>query len=806
MRLVIAEKPSVARDLARVLGATHRGDGYLEGPGLLISWCIGHLLELDDPKVYNPTWSTWRLETLPMVPDSFSLRVRKGAEDQWKVLHQLMRRKDVTSVVNACDAGREGELIFRYAMQHADVALPVERFWASSLTDEAIRQAWDRLRPGADFDALADAARCRSESDWLVGLNLTRALTCRTRDEGGDALWSVGRVQTPTLALIVARDAEIAAFVPETYWTVKATMVAAPGEWTATFQSEPGGSEERRDGEASSVQRLHAVEEADGVASASDGAEGRVVHAKRKTRVEKPPLLYDLTSLQRRANQRYGLPAARTLEVAQALYETHKLLTYPRTDARYLTSDQVSGLPDVVAGVGHLEVYANITSSLLATPLRVGSRIVNDAEVGDHHAIIPTGRAVQAGRLSPDERRIYDLVTRRFLAALSPDAEIDLAELHVEASPVSSLPDRLNPPLLYVARGRVVRVEGWRSVDPPRARKDVTLPHVEVGEPVRLREPVVKEAQTRPPRAYDDASLLKAMETAGRQLDDAALKRAMRKSGLGTPATRAAILQTLLKRKYIARDKRSLLSTATGRALVEALPVDELKSAELTGRWEHRLADLAEGRGSRQAFMKDVVANLHGLVEAVASAPMPASVLVRTRPLGKTLGECPACGTPVRSRGPVFACETGRSCPFVVFGTMSGRTISARMVSTLLRDGRTDIVKGFKSKKGKPFEAGLEVRSDHTVGFYFPPRTDARSAPSSEAPQSRTSPAAGPVGRTCPSCGVGVVMEGRTAWGCSRWKEGCGWRLPFTDQGVRRTDSIAVALIERDAAERQDRR
>ncbi len=417
-RLVVTEKPSVGRDLARVLGARTRRKGWFEGNGVVITWCIGHLAELEEPKHYDESWRRWALETLPMVPETFVLRPRAGARDQWEVVRRWLRDGAVEQVVNACDAGREGELIFRYVYELSGCARPVVRLWVSSLTDMALKAAWANLRSSSEFDDLGDAARCRSEADWLVGLNATRAMTCRGREAGGEELLSVGRVQTPTLAMLVRRDRAIAAFVSDTYWRVEAQMCAAGGSWTGRWFRKRGTEDRGKRDETPPAERLPSEEQALAVAAATRGAGGTVVRADRRQQVEPPPLLYDLTSLQRRVNQRYGLSAQRTLEIAQALYEKHKLLTYPRTDARYLTPDLVPGLPAVVRGLQPVPPYAPHCAAILAHPIRPGKRVVNASEVGDHHAIIPTGRSPLGGRLGPDEKRVFDLVARRFLASL----------------------------------------------------------------------------------------------------------------------------------------------------------------------------------------------------------------------------------------------------------------------------------------------------------------------------------------------------------------------------------------------------
>lgn len=781
MRLLIAEKPSVARDLARVLGANQRRDGYLEGNGLRVSWCFGHMCELEEPAHYDPAWKPWSLSSLPMIPEPFALRVRDGAKEQFAKLRQLLNAKEVEEVVNCCDAGREGELIFRYVYETAGSSKPVLRLWISSLTDQAIQTGWNKLRPGTDFDDLADAARSRSEADWLIGLNATRALTCRSREGGGGALLSLGRVQTPTLAMIVDRDRAIEAFVPEPFWRVAATFEAdvpdEPKVWTAHWfrpeVKEPKkGADDDADEEESHAERLDNADDAALLAAAADGGVGVIEKAKRKKKVEKPPLLYDLTALQRRANQRYGLSAQRTLEVAQALYEKHKLITYPRTDARFLTPDQVPGLTDVVKGLMPVAPYAPHCQTVLSKPIKPGKRVVNAAEVGDHHAILPTGKSPTHARLSPDEKRVFDLVARRLLAALSADALFDLTELVAALDPTGPLPEGLLAPLRFRARGKICRQQGWRAVDPPGKSKDTELPAVEVGDRAPVIETEVKEGRTRPPKPHTDASLLRAMETAGKQLDDDELARAMRSRGLGTPATRASILQTLLDRKYVRRTKRVLNATDKGCALIDAVTVDVLKSPELTGQWEGRLQDIEEGKGTRGDFMRDVVSQTGEVVDAIRQAEAP-DVVADPQQQTKALGDCPACGKPVRKRGTIWSCDSGRECPFVVFGTMAKRKISEKMVREVLRDGRSGSVKGFKSKAGKAFEAGLMWDEDkRRVGFWF----EDRPRPTSGGDPR---PANSPEGMACPTCRIGTVIKGRAAFGCNRWREGCDWRQPF---------------------------
>lgn len=819
MRVVVTEKPSVARDLARVLGLRDKERGWIagrdeDGSEVAITWCFGHMAELVDPAAYDPAWKRWSTETLPMLPERFQLQAREGAAEQLAEMRKLLGRRDLREVINGCDAGREGELIFRYLLELLGVEAPVRRLWVSSMTDQALRQAWRSLREGSRYDPLADAARCRSEADWLMGLNATRAMTLLARSAGGQQLLSVGRVQTPTLAMIVARDQEIAGFVPEDFWQVRARFTVplpegerpegeqaegeqAEGEQPAGTQPDPsvfleatwfqpgglsgteedsgeddeeGGKGDRSQG-PSRATRLPSEALAEAVVRATRGGTGTVEEAEFKRQTVRPPLLYDLTSLQRRANQRYGLSADSTLQVAQALYERHKLLTYPRTDARFLTPDQVPELPGIVEGVGKLGVYAPFAQAILAAgPLRPGKRVVDATEVGDHHAIIPTGRTPDGRALSPDEKRIYDLVARRFLAALSAPALFDTAKLVVAVDPVEHpadtgdpvLPELIARPLRYRAKGRVRVEAGWQAVDPPPSKREVVLPPMDRDARLPVLGAKHRASQTRPPPPHNDASILKAMETAGRDLDDTALKRAMRQSGLGTPATRAAILQTLLRRGFVERQGKALRATDRGVELVSAVPVDELKSAELTGRWEARLARMAEGQDERGAFMAAVRARTAEVVAAILAAePPPAEVLADDR---EVLGDCPVCGTPVREGRGAYSCAKGRDCSFVVFKKVAKRPIAKTTVKQLLRDGRTPVLNRFRSKAGKEFSAALTLDAEGKVTFAFPPRAETWRDP---------------VGQDCPRCEGGEVIRGRSAWGCSRWREGCDWRREF---------------------------
>lgn len=665
MELVVAEKPSVAREIARVLGVRPSGKDAFEGSDHVITWCIGHLVELDEPAAYDAAWKSWRLDALPMLPSPFRLRAAPHAVGHLRAVRALLRDRRFDGVIDACDAGREGELIFRYVYQYAGARLPVRRLWISSMTDEAIRRGFAQLRPSALMDPLADAARSRSEADWLVGMNATRAVTVKNRAGGHTSLYSIGRVQTPTLAMIVSREQQIRAFVPRDYWEIRAQLATADG---ATFAAV------WRYGEAS---RLGSAELAEAVVVRDRAAGDAVVERVRAKAVrEPPPLLFDLTSLQRTANRRFGFTATHTLELAQALYERHKVLTYPRTDSRHLSNDLVGELPEKFRALAALPEYAPFAEPLLARPPRPSRRVFDDAKVHDHHAIIPTGAAIRIDALDRDERRLFDLVARRFLGAFHGDAEFAVTEAWIRVAgpsgprdkpdqtrshganqassetpkqtPNEQLREPLNdgpvilasappPPDRYLARGRVRLAAGWQAVagiEPSASRGPGTseqgatdddreatlLPPLVEGQ--RLDGTYASRAkQTTPPPRYTEATLLGAMESAGKAIDDETLRAAMKDSGLGTPATRASIIETLLKRDYIVRDRQHLVPTETGTGLIEALPVASLASPELTGNWEARLARIARGEDSRVAFMADIARFVTELVDAIRTSP-----------------------------------------------------------------------------------------------------------------------------------------------------------------------------------------
>jgi DNA topoisomerase-3 len=750
VQLIIAEKPSVARDLARVLGVRVNGKNCFEDKTRVITWCVGHLVELEEPAAYDARWKSWRLDTLPMLPREFRLRAVPGTRDQFAAVCGLLCDGRFTEVVNACDAGREGELIFRYVYQLSGSHLAIRRLWISSLTDEAIRNGFAGLRPGGEFESLGNAARCRSEADWLVGLNATRAVTVRYRTGENSALYSIGRVQTPTLAILVEREKALAAFVPQDYWLLKADLTTADGAHVpATFAV---GKVSRFGNQAAADEvrdrcRAHA-----GIADPL----GPVVETLKRTQTrEPPPLLFDLTSLQRTANKRFGLSASATLEAAQALYERHKILTYPRTDSRHLSSDMAAELPRLFRGVAEWEDYAPFARPLLAEPPKTSKRIFDDSKVQDHHAIVPTGKVVAWAALDNNQRRIFDLVARRFLGAFYPDAEFAQTEaiirvgapaagLETASVPEGDVPlfqTAPPPPDRFVARGKTRLVAGWQDVagfgdddDKPKKGKgkddddDATgaLPPLEEGQ--RLDGAFdVHAKKTKPPTRHTEASLLSAMENAGRSIEDEELRTAMKDSGLGTPATRAATIETLIKRSFVRREGKHLVPTGMGMGLVTALPVPSLASPELTGQWEARLARMARGQEDRAAFMGDIAQYVKDVVAAVrVASPM------------KVMPDPPSVSAPKKRRARV-----ANTAP----ESTSGAPPSKRRVK----------------KKA----------------------ADAQSAPVEPSVRQLV----------CPQCGQGHLMAGKRGWGCDRWREGCRFVVWFEENGIRRTEADLRALV-----------
>jgi DNA topoisomerase-3 len=699
--LVIAEKPSVGRDLARVLpGPFAKHEGYLEGPEHIITWAVGHLVQLAEPDEYDPKFKRWRMADLPIVPERFKLVVRdERSRKQMSVVTAQLHRAEVTEVINACDAGREGELIFAYLYEKAGSKLPVRRLWLSSMTAAAMREAFATLRPSAELAQLEQAARSRSEADWIVGMNATRAATIRLRSSFDGAV-SLGRVQTPTLAIIARREEEIRAFVPEPYWLVDARF-------------EPSEDSSRRYGgrfHAGAKPRLATEAQALEIVAAVRDQAGEITKVEKREVTEKPPMLYDLTSLQRDANTRFGFSARRTLGAAQRLYEEHKALTYPRTNSRFLTTDMAAEIKPTAELVGARPEYREAAAYVTGLDLLPLARVIDDSKVTDHHAIIPTRAEHPVEKMDTDDRRVYDMVVRRFLAAFHPEAVLE--NTRVETTVAEHV---------FRTRGKVLLVPGWRGVymagaqdSEPGAESttdedeadDQALPRLEQGEPSQTLEVESLAKETKPPRRYTDASLLGAMETAGKLVDDEELREAMKDSGIGTPATRASIIERLIDVGYVERDGRALVATEKGLNVIRLLGEHALTSPDLTGSWEHRLGRIERGEDSREQFMRDIAGFAKETVEVLDET------LKDVRIPRANLGPCPVCGHDIVENRKGYSCwaREDPGCGFVIWKGKAGKQLPLAVARELITTGRTARpVTGFRGRSGRSFRARLAL-------------------------------------------------------------------------------------------------
>jgi DNA topoisomerase-3 len=689
--LVIAEKPSVGRDLAAALpGAFKQSQDktHIVGDDYIVSWAIGHLVGLAAPEEYDERLKKWRFADLPIMPEKFKLVPNdEKAKKQLKALHKLMKSDEVDLIVNACDAGREGELIFAYVYETSGVRKPVKRLWLNSMTKKAMEEAFASLRDGDEMKLLEEAARSRSEADWLVGMNATRAASIRLR-AAFDGAVSLGRVQTPTLALVVRRELEIRAFTPEPYWLVEAGF-AAPEE--RLYNGRYLGGKRIPEDEATKI-----VEE-------TRGRPGLITKLEKKEEREKPELLYDLTSLQRNANVLFGFTARRTLGAAQKLYEEHKAITYPRTNSRFLTSDMIGEIKptaDLVGRNGKYQEAARYVTRLDKLPL---GRVVNDARVEDHHAIIPTKAQHDLSKMGPDEARIYDLVTKRFLAAFHPEAVFERTRVETTVQEH-----------VFRTSGRVLLQAGWRSVygeEVNGSQKDddsggdQLLPVLREGEQVDTRSVESIRKETQPPRRFSDASLLAAMETAGKDIEDAELREAMKGSGIGTPATRAAIIERLIQVGYIEREGRALHATEKGVQVISLLGAHPLTSAEMTGDWELRLARIEHGEDTRPAFMSDIE-------EFTAKTVAELDKLKGVKIERANLGPCPVCGRDVIENRKGYSCwsKDDPGCGFVIWKKKANKILPTSVVKELMETRKTaKPVAGFRGRSGRTFSAKLAL-------------------------------------------------------------------------------------------------
>jgi DNA topoisomerase-3 len=714
-KLIIAEKPSVAADIARALGGFTKHDDYFESDDCVLSSAVGHLLELACPEEYEVKRGKWSFAHLPVIPPHFALRPIEKSESRLKLLTRLIKRKDVDALVNACDAGREGELIFNYIAQHAKTTKPVERLWLQSMTQQAIKDGFAKLRPGSEMQGLADAAVCRSESDWLVGINGTRAMTAFNSKTGGFHLTTVGRVQTPTLALMVDREDKIRKFKPRPYWELEGVFSCAAGQYKGKWIDEKFVKGKAEEDEHQRADRLWDEARARALQGKCSGKSG-IVSEEAKPSTQLSPLLYDLTSLQREANGRFGFSAKSTLGLAQALYEKHKVLTYPRTDARALPEDYLGTVKETLKmltgegiGKGHdesiLARYSPFAHQILARNWALpNKRIFNNAKISDHFAIIPTLQAPK--HLSEPEQKLYDLVVKRFLAVFYPAAEsmITTRITRVENEP-------------FKTEGKVLVNPGWLAVYGREAQEgsEGNLVAVQPNETVHADDILLNATETRPPPRYSEATLLSAMEGAGKMVDDEELKAAMAGRGLGTPATRAQIIENLIGEQYLIREGRELQPTAKAfslMTLLNGLGIPELTAPELTGDWEWKLARMERGEMSRDAFMKEISAMTQHIVDRAKSYDSD------TIPgdFGELSAPCPKCGGKIKETYKKFQCQ---ACEFSLWKIVASRQFEASEIDELLTARKIGPITGFRNKMGRPFNAIIKLNADNLPEFDF---------------------------------------------------------------------------------------
>jgi len=785
--LILTEKPSVARDIAEAIGGFTEHDGYWESDPYLLTFAVGHLFELLEPEEIDPKYKRWTLDVLPILPEQFQLKKKKGQSDRVRIIEKLALREDVDRVVNACDAGREGELIFREVVSYLGVRKPIERLWLQSMTTDAIRDGFSRLRPGRELEGLAQAAECRARADWLIGMNATRALTKRLKSRRETRAWSAGRVQTPTLALLVERELEALAHVPVSYWRVVASFEHAGHAYTGTWFDPAfagGEGDDRRDDRIFDEARARAI------VQRAHGQAGVASETRKPSRESAPPL-FDLTSLQREGNRRFGWSARRVLGAAQRCYEAHKTLTYPRTDSRCLPSDYRATVDEVLRKLGaargeDLGDYARAARHLREAGLENTGRIFDDAGVSDHFAIIPTGVLPRA-EMRGDDRRVYDLVMRRFLGAFHPPAVWERVERTSEVAGES-----------FRTRARALMEPGWRAVLADGEEEDAApLAPLAPGESeargvsVATSEAHAEAEETKPPARITEARLLSLMENAGKNIEDEDLARVMHDKGLGTPATRAEVIENLIAKDYVLRVGKVLRPTTKGIRLIDTLRrihVDRLASAQLTGEIEQHLGQVEAGSRSAAAFMGEMADYASEIVERAKGFAYEA--LYAADPV---LGACPACTRPVREYAWFYRCEPkpgaerrapakkakttkkkskqaepapeappSDDCPLRIWKDTSGRYIDRASVAALLRDGRTGVLEGFVARGGRSYKGHLEIDHDEWRVRVFSEGWSEDGA--SEAPEYEVNPA--PLG-SCPLSGDCTVVETSTQFACT---------------------------------------
>ncbi|HEY8899456.1 MAG TPA: DNA topoisomerase III [Chthoniobacterales bacterium] len=736
--LVIAEKPSVATDLARVLGKVPKQGDWFENDDWVITSAVGHLVELCLPNEMDKKRGKWSFANLPIIPDAFDLKPIEKNESRLKVIKRLLKRADIDDVVNACDAGREGELIFHYIMQLTGSKKPTSRLWLQSMTPEAIRTGFEKLRDGAEMKPLADAAVCRSESDWLVGINGTRAMTAFNSKGGGFQLTPVGRVQTPTLAILAEREEKIRAFQPRPYWEVYADFGVQAGDYRGRWFHE---GFKKGDDEQARPERIWNKTFAEEIVTRCAGKPG-IIEEEKKPTSQIAPQLYDLTTLQREANGRFGLSARRTLQLAQALYEKHKVLTYPRTDSRYLPEDNLNEVKARMTKFEDPSLSTHAQKALKEGWVHPNKRIFNDAKVSDHHAIVPTG--VSPKNLDDFEMKIYDMVARRFIAVFYPAAQFEVTTriTRVEGE-------------AFKTDGKILTFPGWLAVYGKQTEGEDNVVAITPGESATTKNLEIKDCETRPPARYNEATLLSAMEGAGKLVEDEELREAMSQRGLGTPATRAQIIEGLILDGYLVRQGRDIIVTSKGLSLITLLRgigVDSLTSPEMTGGWEYQLKLMEDGLTDRATFMAGIRKFTEEIVEKAKgySGDIGGNFL-------DLEAKDPKTGEVVAFKETFKAYEAPSGT--IIWKTMAGRELEREEVKTLLETGQVGPLEGFRSKMGRPFSALVKLDAEFKQTFDFG-NTDEAAAP----PDFSNAPVIG----LCPVCKKGQVHDIGAAYVCDQ--------------------------------------
>ena len=759
MKLCIAEKPSVAKEIARILGANQRKDGYFEGNGYQVSWTFGHLCTLKTPDDYTQDWKWWNLNTLPMIPERFGIKLieNSGVEKQFNTIKTLVENCD--EVINCGDAGIEGELIQRWVLSKANNQKPLKRLWISSLTDEAIAEGFKHLKEGSDYDLLYAAGNARAIGDWLLGMNATRLYTKKFAD--GKAVLSIGRVQTPTLALIVNRFNEIQNFNSETFWEMK-TLYR-----DVLFTLSKG--------------RFNEKEEASQILEEISDKEFKITSFTQKNGIESPPKLFDLTSLQVECNKKLSFTAEDTLKYIQNLYEK-KLVSYPRVDTTYLPTDVY---PKIKPTLEKLKQYSAFTEPLLKEPIRKSKKVFDDKKITDHHAIIPTGEYPKV--LTEQENQVYDLIARRFISVFYPDCKVLNTNVLGKVEKYE-----------FHANGKEIKDEGWRVLYPKKEIEEgdegnQIMPKFEVGESGE-HFPELQEKQTQPPKLYTEATLLRAMETAGKQVEDDELSELMKENGIGRPSTRANIIETLFKRNFIVRQKKNLVPTITGIQLIATIKNELLKSVELTGMWEKKLRQIERGEYDAKDFlveMKQMVTDLVYEVKRESSKRIEIETIEnQQKPEAKTEKKtdntifCPKCKKGKMLKGnSAFGCsEYKEGCNFKIGFTFFDKKLTENQIFTLISKGKTAEIKGFV-QNGEKVDGILKLNSDFSIEFQQV-ESKAKAEPKNQK-------------LICPKCNQGEMLKGNSAYGCSRYREGCKFIIPFDVlQNDYKTKELTLQILK----------